>query len=207
MSDTPRRRVGRRAFVNALGHAWWLTTCGLAPRLALGQARPPAASAAREHGVELSTLALRMEDGALMVDFSARLTLSRSVEDALQRGVPVYFVAEATLYRARWYWRDERIARVRRVWRVAFQPLTATWRVGLAGINQSHASLAEALAAISTASRWKLADAEQVEAGARHYLAFVYELDAGRLPSPMQIGIDRQPEWNLRAERVLHVEG
>jgi hypothetical protein len=40
------------------------------------------------------------------LEFAARLELPRAVEDALQRGVPLYFVAEAQLLRSRWYWRD-----------------------------------------------------------------------------------------------------
>ncbi len=196
MPAAPRRPPGRRALLQALFG-------GLL--LALGSTRRASAQA-REAGVELSSLSLRREDGALTVEFSARLTLSRGVEDALRRGVPVYFVAEAALYRARWYWRDERVARVRRTWRVAFQPLTATWRVGLGGLTQTHGSLGEALAAVSTASRWQLAELAEIEPGATHYLRFRYLLDASKLPSPMQIGIEGQPDWVLRAERELPLE-
>ena len=83
----------------------------------------------------------------------------------MQRGVPVYFVAEAALYRSRWYWRDERVARVQRSWRVAYQPLTSTWRVGFGGFNQSFQSLAEALAVVSRSTRWKVAELAQLDAG------------------------------------------
>jgi hypothetical protein len=79
-------------------------------------------------------------EGTLDLEFAVRLSLPRAVEDALHRGVPVYFVAEAQLLRNRWYWRDERVARVQRTWRVAYQPLTGNWRVGLGGLNQTHAS-------------------------------------------------------------------
>jgi hypothetical protein len=40
-------------------------------------------------GVELGTLELRQTEGALTLEFSARLTLSRQLEDALRRGVPM----------------------------------------------------------------------------------------------------------------------
>ena len=89
----------------------------LAPGLPAVAPRPAAAQ-----GVELASVELARRDGALVLDFAARLSLSPAVEDALQRGVPVYFVARATLYRNRWYWRDERVARVTRMWRVAYQP-------------------------------------------------------------------------------------
>ena len=99
---------------------------------------------AQAQGVELALLQLQRQEGELTLDFDARVTLPKAVEDAMQRGVPVYFVAEATLYRSRWYWRDERVARVQRSWRVAYQPLTSTWRVGFGGFNQSFQTLGEA---------------------------------------------------------------
>jgi hypothetical protein len=74
-------------------------------------------------------------EGAVNLVFSARVALPRAVDDALQKGVPLYFVAEATLLRNRWYWRDERVARLSRSWRLAFQPLTGAWRVSLGGLH------------------------------------------------------------------------
>src|SRR5690349_21511013 len=62
-------------------------------------------------GVELATLTTTRADGALNLEFVARVSLPKPVEDALQRGVPIYFVAEAQLLRNRWYWRDERVSR------------------------------------------------------------------------------------------------
>ncbi|HMQ72851.1 MAG TPA: DUF4390 domain-containing protein [Rubrivivax sp.] len=196
MHAAPRRPEGRRDLLRR-SLALLLAAAGATPR---GRAQGGAP------GVELTRLALQREGDALTVEFNARVTLSRAVEDALRRGVPVYFVAEATLYRSRWYWRDERIARVRRVWRVAFQPLTAAWRVALGGLGQSYGSLGEALAATSSASGWALASMADLDADAIHYLRFRYELDATRLPGPMQIGIEGRPGWVLRAERELPLD-
>jgi Domain of unknown function (DUF4390) len=160
--------------------------------------------AAQAQGVELNTLKLNRQDGSLSLDFVAQITLPRAVEDALQRGVPVYFVAQAEVLRPRWYWRDERIARVARSWRVAYQPLTSNWRVSLGGLNQSYASLGEALTAISRSTGWKLAELAQVEPG--YLIEFSYRLDNSQLPSPMQIGLGGPTGWTLGVERVLRIE-
>ena len=70
---------------------------------------------ARAQGVELTSLQVaRGEGGALVLEYSSRLTLSHALEDALQRGVPMYFTAHVTVLRNRWYWRDERVARIAR---------------------------------------------------------------------------------------------
>jgi hypothetical protein len=161
---------------------------------------------ARAQGVELALLDVQRRDGELTLDFGARLILPKSVEDAMQRGVPVYFVAEATLYRNRWYWRDERVARVQRSWRVAYQPLTSTWRVGFGGFNQNFASLDEALAVVSRSSRWKVVDLAQLDPESKHYLEFSYRLDNSQLPSPMQLGLGSQAEWVMGVERTLRLD-
>jgi hypothetical protein len=165
-----------------------------------------AAAPAAAQGVELATLRASRDDGALELEFAARVTLPRAVEDALQRGVPVYFVAEAQLLRRRWYWRDERVARVSRQWRIAYQPLTSTWRVGLGGINQSLPTLAEALAAVSRSSGWKLADAGQVDPDSRYTIEFNYRLDTSQLPGPMQFGLGGPGDWAVGVERTLRLD-
>jgi len=162
--------------------------------------------AARSQGVELATLQLQRADGALNLEFSARVTLTRAVEEALQRGVPIYFVAEAQLLRNRWYWRDERVARLSRSWRVAYQPLTGAWRVSLGGLYQTFPSLGEALATASRSSAWKLAELSQLDADKSYYLEFSYKLDTSQLPGPMQFGLGGQGEWAVGASRILKVD-
>ena len=170
---------------------WWLGS--LTPRPAAAQA------------IDLVTLALRRDAGDLVVDFSARLRLSRPIEDALQRGLPLYFVAQAALYRRRWYWRDLRVARVRRTWRLAFQPLTATWRVGLGALTQTYDTLPEAMSALSAAGGWAVAPLSDLDPDGLHYVEFSYRLDTDQLPRPMQISLGNQADWDLRAERSLPV--
>ncbi len=160
-------------------------------------------------GVELATLHTAKSDGALNLDFVARVNLPRTVEDALQRGVPIYFVAEAQLYRNRWYWRDERVARVSRSWRVAFQPLTSAWRVSLGGLNQTFPSMAEALAAVSRSAGWRLVELSQLDFDKSFYLEFSYRLDISQLPGPMQFGLGGlggPGDWAVGVSRTLRVE-
>jgi Domain of unknown function (DUF4390) len=161
-------------------------------------------SGVRAQGVELNTLELAVADGALTLEFSARLTLSRALEDALRRGVPMYFESQATLLRSRWWWRDERVARVSRSYRLSYQPLTATWRVGLGGLAQTYPSLSDALAVVSRVGGWRIADAGQLEPGERYYVEFSYRLDNTQLPRPMQISLGN--DWSLGIERTVRLD-
>jgi hypothetical protein len=162
--------------------------------------------AAQAQAASLSSLTLTRDDGALLLDFSVRLDLSPVIEDALQRGVPLYFVATAAVRRRRWYWRDARIARVQRSWRLAFQPLTATWRVSLGALSQTYDGLPEALAAVSASGRWRLCELSLLDPE-DDYVEFEYRLDTTQLPRPMQIALPGPSDWALRVERELKVPG
>jgi hypothetical protein len=200
-STPPRLPVTRRQLL-----AWPLVTVAGEFGLGLGLAATALPAWASAPAIELLTLRLRRADGALSLDFAARIHLSRAVEEALQRGVPVYFTAQAQLLRNRWYWRDERVARVQRTWRLAFQPLTSSWRVGFGGLNQTQATLEEALASLSRLSDWKIADLAQVDPDSRHYVEFSFRLDTSQLPGPMQFGLTTQADWTLGVERTLRLE-
>lgn len=191
------RRHHKQGPTALLWRAWAALLLGLALLL------PPPLHA---QGVELLTLRASRDDTALNLEFAARVTLPRAVEDALQRGVPIYFVAEAQLLRSRWYWRDERVARVSRSWRVAFQPLTNSWRVGLGGLNQSFGTLAEAMASVSRSGGWKLADLAALDLDKSHYVEFSYRLDSSQLPGPMQFGLGGQGDWAVGVSRSVKVD-
>ncbi len=164
-----------------------------------------AAPAAQAQGVELPSISAKRQDGGVVLDFVANLTLSRAVEDALRRGVPVYFVAEATVKKPRWYWRDERVSRVSRSWRLSYQPLTSAWRVSLGAFSQSYPSLEEALTTITRIARWRVADSG-IDATDRYYVDFQFYLDASQLPPPMRLDLNAQSEWKLGVERTIPVE-
>ena len=189
----PGRPMHRRRFL-----AWPLVAAAAAVALTPGSAA--------SQGVDLVSLELHRQEGWLTLDFNARVQLSRALQDALERGIPVYFVAEAVVLRSRWYWRDERIARTSRTWRLAYQPLTSSWRVGIGGIGQTYASLPEALGAVSRLSGWLLVELSALEPDARHYVEFSFRFDTTQLPGPMQIGLTSQGDWTLRIDRTLRLE-
>ncbi|KQU78600.1 hypothetical protein ASE08_02970 [Rhizobacter sp. Root16D2] len=155
----------------------------------------------RAEPIELESFDLVRGDDGLMLGFSAQFELPRTVEDALLKGVPVYFVAEAEVYRDRWYWRDKLVSSATRTWRLAYQPLTRKYRVTFGGLHQSYDNLFDALASLRRVVSWRLADAAQIEDDGHHYIEFSYRLDTSQLPRPMQIGIGGQADWTLRVER------
>ena len=170
--------------------AWWLAALALVVPHPL-RAEPP----------DFAEFEIVHNDEGVQLNFLLRFELPRGVEDALQKGVPMYFVADAEVFRDRWYWTDKRVSKASRVWRIAFQPLTRKYRVTFGGLNQNFDNLSDALSAVRRVAGWKVAEAGDIESGARHYVELSYRLDTTLLPRPMQIGIGGQPEWTLLVEK------
>ena len=154
--------------------------------------------------IELTALDVSRDEDGVHLSYAVDIELSRGVEDALAKAVPLFFVAEAQVYRDRWYWRDRRVGEAVRIWRIVYQPLTSTYRVTFGGLSQSYGSRAEAVSAIGRATRWKIAEPGQVDDGS-HYVEFSFRLDTNLLPRPMQIGIGGQADWQLRVKRTLRL--
>jgi hypothetical protein len=153
--------------------------------------------------LDLARLEVQRSPEGLLLSFDTRFDLPAGVEGALQRGVSLYFVAEAQVLRSRWYWFDRQVLEVRRTWRLSYQPLTFNFRVSFGGLSQTYATLPEALRAVQRASRWRIAEAGVVEDDSPHTVVFQYRLDADQLPRPLQISIAGRSEWQLAVERTI----
>ena len=199
----PPGRLRRRSVLRALGAAALrpLAPLGAAALLAgaspVGQAAEP----------ELTAFDVSRDEDGVYLNYAVDFELGRAVDEALGKSVPIFFVAEAEIFRERWYWRNRRVANTVRTMRVVFQPLTSTYRVTtLGGLSQNYPTRGEAIAAISRSARWKIADPGQIEEGTRHWLEFSYRLDTALLPRPMQIGVSGQSDWQLAVQRSQRIQ-
>ena len=174
----------------------------------------PVLAQAQVADAEITQMEVERTDEGVFLSAQVQFALSAAVEDALAKGVPVHFIAQAQLTRNRWYWYDKKITTATRRMRLTYQPLTRHWKLSLtqgadtrAGIvlNQSFDSLNDALQALSRLSRWKIAESAEVDPESHHSVAFSFRLDSSELPRPLQIGILGQSDWTLAASRTQSV--
>ena len=59
---------------------------------------------------EIASFDLVSNEEGLLLSYNINMELSRSVDEALSKAVPLFFVAEADVFRSRFYWRDQRIS-------------------------------------------------------------------------------------------------
>jgi hypothetical protein len=170
----------------------------------------PGAARAETPVAEVVQLQLARAGDGIVLAAAVQFDLPSAVQDALLKGVPVFFVAEAELFRERWYWMDRRVAGAARHMRLAFHPLTRRWRLGVAVgpmagagaaseavLSRNFDSLEEAMAAVRRVSGWRIAELADVAPEAAYRLEFRFRLDVSQLPRPLQIGVLGQADWHI----------
>ncbi len=151
----------------------------------------------------------RTEDGVLL-SANVQFELPTVIDDALAKGIPMFFVAEAVVFRDRWYWYDKQVSIAARHMRLSYQPLTRRWRlvvssapIGNSGLalGQTFDTREEAMAAVQHISHWKVAESTDLDPEARYNVDFRFRLDVSQLPRPFQIGAVGQSDWNIAVMR------
>ncbi len=189
-----------------------MLACALACSLVVPARAQPQPAA----GAEITEFQVERDEGELLLTATVKFELTSQVEDALLKGIPMFFVAEVEVFRDRWYWTDLKVASEARHMRLAYQPLTRRWRLnvgprplGSSGVGvmlaQNFDSLAEALSAIQRFSRWRIARAADVDPDTRHTLRFRFALDVSQLPRPFQIGAVGQSDWDIAVSRTMRL--
>lgn len=166
--------------------------------------------------VELQSLRVERVDNAVTLSANLHFDLPPPLEDALLKGVSLYFVTEVEVVRERWYFYDKRVSQAERHIRLFYMPLTRRWRVNISprpfsagglgmSLGQSYDTVEEAMTAVRRIAQWPIALASDIEADAKQNINLSFKLDLSQLPRPLQIGAAGQSEWNVNLNKSMRL--
>lgn len=172
--------------------------------------------AADNHNAAVTQLRLEQADDGVYLTAQVQFDLPSAIQEVLEKGIAIYFVAEAELYRERWYWTDLKIAQAARYMRLAYQPLTRRWRLNVSSVpitnagfgvslNQNFDSLDDALDSIRRIGRMRLGDVADIGDATSHNVTFTFALDTSQSPRPFQIGAVGQSDWNISVDKTARI--
>jgi Domain of unknown function (DUF4390) len=151
-------------------------------------------------GIKIKSFELERVDNDWLLNASFQIELSPGLEDAVQKGVVLYFQTEFDLTRPRWYWFDEKSALVQRQTRLSFQPLTQQYRIASEGFTFSAKTIAEALQAVGSVGGWRVIDNAQIDPSKSYTGALRMTLDLTKLPKPFQVNALNNRDWNVSSD-------
>ena len=158
------------------------------------------APAARADTIPVKQAELRIEEGEVLLNAEFELSLNNTLEEALQNGIPLYFVLEFELTRGRWYWLDEKLAQSSFTYRVSYNTLTRQYRVASGLLTQAFSSLEEVERYVGRVTSRPVARADTLSRTARYDAAVRLRLDVNQLPKPFQVSALASREWTLASD-------
>jgi hypothetical protein len=139
-------------------------------------------------------------DGAVVLDAQFDFELPPVLEDAVNRGIALYFVVEFELFRPRWYWFDKKLVDVARTYRLTYSPLTRQYRLATGALAQPFDSLADALATLRRVRSWRVADRALMRPDDDYTAQVRMRLDTSQLPKPFQVNALTNRDWTLASD-------
>ncbi len=140
------------------------------------------------------------DNGDYVINADVSLTLNPRVIDAIEQGVPINFVAEASVEQARWYWFDETIATGRLEFRLSYHPMTRSYRLGIGSLYQNFNSLDAALRTMLRIRRWSITPMQALTAGKSYNVRVRFRLDNALLPRPFLVSTLGSHDWQIETE-------
>lgn len=131
------------------------------------------------------------------LDAEVNVALNRTLEDALSKGINLYFLLELELTRPRNWWFDETVAEPVRKMRIYYHLLLRRYVVESGYTTRTFTSLAETLAFLGRIEGWQVLERGALEAGARYDARLRLRLNTAQLPKPLSIGAVTSDKWEL----------
>lgn len=155
-------------------------------------------AARADNEIKVGDIRLERGDGGWTLDAHFDFVLNSSLEDAVNRGIPLYFTTDFELTQSRWYWFDRQVVSTSQSTRLWFQPLTRQYRVSNGGgLQLGFPTLASALALVRNVSAWRVIKSDEVKPGETYHASVRMRLDTALMPKPFQIDAVNNRDWNM----------
>jgi Domain of unknown function (DUF4390) len=156
------------------------------------------AGTARGNGIDVRNASVIAAEDGYVLDAQLEMRLTPVLDDALHKGVPLYFVLEFEMIRSRWYWTNEKIGNLQLPQRLSYNTLTRQYRIGAGAFYQNFSTLKEALDTLSRVRRRLDAEPGALRKDTTYAAALRMRLDTTQLPKPFQLHTGRN--WDMSSD-------
>ncbi len=138
------------------------------------------------------------EGYSLAADFN--INFNSRLEEAVNKGIVLYFAADFELTRSRWYWFDEQVVRRGKTFQLSYHALTRQYRLSTGALHQSYAALDDALRAMSHLRNWQVLEKSDIRVDQTYLAALRMRLDLTQMPKTFQVSALSNKDWNLSSD-------
>ena len=158
------------------------------------------APAAFAEGIAVRSVAIEPAEDGWNLEAAFDVQFSQRLEEAVNRGVPIYVVVEFELSRPRWYWFDEKPVQLSRTYRISYTPLLRQYRLTVGNVYQNFTRFEEVTRVLSRLREWHVADKGALKKDQVYQAAVRMRLDTAQLPKPFQLNAIASRDWTLDSD-------
>lgn len=151
-------------------------------------------------GIEVRTARIAPTEEGWQLEAQFDIQFSPRLEEAVNRGVPLYFIVEFELARPRWYWFDEKPVQLSQTYKVTYTPLLRQYRLTVGNAYQNFTQFDEVTRVLSRVRGWHVADRESLNKDVMYQAAVRMRLDTAQLPKPFQVNAIASRDWTLASD-------
>ena len=151
-------------------------------------------------GIAVTNATLEQNEDGWQLNADFDVQFSQRLEEAVTRGVPLYFVVEFELSRPRWYWFDEKPVKLSQTYKITYTPLLRQYRLSMGNLYQNFTRFDEVKRVLSRVRNWHVADRGAVGREGVYQANLRMRLDTGQLPKPVQLNAVASSDWALNSE-------
>jgi hypothetical protein len=154
------------------------------------------------HAEGISPVSAKVElvDDSYQLDAQFDIRFSPRLEEAVNRGVALYFVVEFELAKPRWYWFDEKPVQLSQTYKVTYTPLLRQYRLSVGSAYQNFRRFEDIVRALSRVRGWTVAGRGTLQKEVDYQASLRMRLDTAQLPKPFQLNAVASRDWNLTSE-------
>lgn len=171
--------------------------------VALFIALTPAPARAAEPAIHVRSADVTVTADGAVLDANFQIDLGDTLEEALSKGLSLYFVAEFELIYERWYllnlW-NRTIASFELRYRLNYNALTRQYRLTVGSLTQNVETLGDAIQTMARIRNQVIASRDDLKPGQDYTAQLRLRIDPKQLPKPFQISSIGSKSWNLSSE-------
>jgi hypothetical protein len=158
------------------------------------------ATPALAEGIGVKSASVEPVDDGWQLDAEFDIQFSPRLEEAVNRGVPLYFVVEFELARPRWYWFDEKPVQFSQTYKISYTPLLRQYRLAVGNVYQNFTRLEEVTRALARLRGVHVADRGTFKKDITYQAGIRMRLDTAQLPKPFQLNAIASRDWTLASD-------
>jgi Domain of unknown function (DUF4390) len=151
--------------------------------------------------IQIKSADLQLNDDFYALSADIDINFDETIEEAINKGVPLTFLIEFQIVSPRKYWFDDEIVTATTNVVLSYHALSRQYLVNRGKHQKSFETLSEAKQELAQLIDWKVLDKAMIDKNDVYNAALLIRLDQTKLPKAIQVDTISTEKWNVSSPK------